>query len=562
MTKNRFSKFFKNYNTKRVLASFYLILLSPAIVLGQSAPAVEPNPAAALKNIQDNATLPPLNDQNKGLPEPQKIDARIYINKLTGIEVNNDLIKEQIIKYWVPYIGKSVSIQDVTNFKEWAWQKFGQAGYFAFLHTEVINEGEGQRLVIKISLPTVKEIKIYSKDRSLAEKYSGQIIGRIGDSGRPGHTVDTLSLEQKLDDISFDLPISVDLNIRPVDSEQVILVINVVEKASNPGSLRYGAVQVNNYGLSQYGSIQGLGIVAINGFTPDSSATVIAQGAEGLVYGRMEYEAPTETLAGRARVFAESVYSKTIYGGNTATQGLTSNYGAGLTNLLGSQRDMVFKSFIDLSQRNTSSKLQYGGAQISSIVDDQARLKFAADNDKLARDNIQHYEMTIVDGTDNNNGRYTFALIGATFQKSLNSTGLGLYAKMKAQGLPSRNLDTYNRLSLGGVNGLRAYTTLDGIGDMGAMGSIEIRQQYLVDHFVGAFYDGGVVKQNRNPVPGQYNTPYALQDVGLSFGGYVKGLNYSASVAKAIGSYAAFVPGVYETNPNSWRFNFALTYPI
>lgn len=72
--------------------------------------------------------------------------------------------------------------------------------------------------------------------------------------------------------------------------------------------------------------------------------------------------------------------------------------------------------------------------------------------------------------------------------------------------MPSRNLDSYSRLSLGGVNGVRAYTTLDGVGDMGALASAEIHQRYLGDHFVGVFYDGGVIKQNRNPVPNQYNT--------------------------------------------------------
>jgi hypothetical protein len=97
---------------------------------------------------------------------------------------------------------------------------------------------------------------------------------------------------------------------------------------------------------------------------------------------------------------------------------------------------------------------------------------------------------------------------------------------------------------------------------MGAVGSVEVRQQYEENHFIGGFYDAGIVKQNRNPVPGQYNTTYALQAAGLSFGGAVYGVNYNASVAKAIGGYAAFVPNIYQTNPHSWRFNFALTYPI
>lgn len=112
------------------------------------------------------------------------------------------------------------------------------------------------------------------------------------------------------------MPITLDLSIRPTRSGQVTLVVNVAHKQSDPGSLRYGAFQVNNYGLSQYGRTQSLGILALNGFTPDSTATLVAQGAEGLIYGRAEYAAPVAFLAGRVRVFGEVVNSRTIDGGS------------------------------------------------------------------------------------------------------------------------------------------------------------------------------------------------------------------------------------------------------
>ena len=534
----------------------------PAFCFGQSVPVVDGNSAAALKNIEQNSTFLKQRDKTPVAPERVYSDKNTYINRLVGVTVNNDLIKTKILAYWAPFKEKAVTNQDIADFKEWAWAQFKEEGFFAFLYTDISKAENGETLLINISVPVVKEVQIYSTYKTLTDEYSDQIIRRIGAAKMPGQVVDTVTLEQKLDQIGYDLPITLDLNVRPTGTEEVVLVVNLTPKENDPGAFRYGALELNNYGLNQYGKMQGLAVAAFNGFTADSVATVAAQVAGGMTYGRLDYEAPSETLAGHVRVFAESVYSRTIDGGLSATQGLTSNYGLGLTHILGSQREIVYKSYIDLSQRNTSSKLQYGGTELTNITDDQVRLKFSADNEKAAKDNIQHYELTLLDGSDSSNGRYSVVQMGATFQKSLNDKGLSLYSRMKAQGLPSRNLDGYNRISLGGVNGLRAFTTLDGIGDLGAQGSVEVRQQYLVNHYVGVFYDAGLVKQNRNPVVGQYDSDYALQDVGLSLGGSVNGLNYTVSVAKAIGSYEAFVPGINETMPNSWRLNFSLNYPL
>ena len=232
----------------------------------------------------------------------------------------------------------------------------------------------------------------------------------MGKAAQPGQRVDTLGLEQTLDNISFVLPISLSLSVRQVDADQVNLVINVEPKvAVEPGALRSTAIQVNNYGLRQYGRIEALGVLTFNGWTPDSSATFTAQGAEGLTYARMDYEAPSE--------------------------------------------------------------------------------------------------------------------------------------------------------SLGGVNGVRAYTTADGVGDAGALASVEVRQQYSPEGAVGVFYDGGVVNQNRHPVAGQYNATYSLQAVGFTWVGVVsRDVNYNTSIAKAVGRYAAYVPGIYETAPHALRLNFALSY--
>lgn len=541
---------------------FGALLFFPLVGFGQSVPTISDNPAAALKNIEENSTMPKLGNKKQPLQEAKTKDTRIYISHLLKVETSHELIKNDILAYWAPFEGKSVTNQQIADFKEWAWKKFNDAGYFAFLYTETSKATNGDILIIKISLPTVKDIKILSKDKALAEQYANQIIARVGDSALPGRVVDVLALEQKINSISFDLPIALDLNIRPVGSDQVTLVVNVSEKENDPGATRYSAVQVNNYGLRQYGSIQALGIASFSGFTPDAATTILGQASEGLSFGRIDYEAPVEILFGRVHLFNEAVFSRTIFSGTSSTRGQTTNHGLGLTNILDSNRAMVFKSTIDFSQRHTTSRLKITGTELSNIVDDQIKVKLSADNSSLAKDNIASYEGSVVTGNDDNHGHYSFILLGANFQKNLNEDGLNIYAKVRAQGMPSRNLDTYNRFSLGGVNGVRAYTTLDGVGDVGALASLELRQQYLANHYIGIFYDAGFVKKNRNPIQGQYNDPYSLQAAGMTFIGTMNGVNYNASVAKAVGRYSDYLPGLYESKPHSWRVNFALTYPI
>ena len=542
------SQFFK-LNPLAFVSAFLFV---PAVGMGQS----------VLKNIENNTTPLSRHEPPSVAAEDQPKDERIYISQLEGIELNGDFIREEIESYWAPLLGKPVTNQAVSDFKEWAWRQFNQAGYFAFLRTESKRSGSGQTLVIEITLPTIKELVLHSDEAGLAEAYADQISLALGKAAQPGQRVDTLGLEQTLDNISFVLPISLSLSVRQVDADQVNLVINVEPKvAVEPGALRSTAIQVNNYGLRQYGRIEALGVLTFNGWTPDSSATFTAQGAEGLTYARMDYEAPSESLGGHVRLFGESVFSRNIYHGTAATKGVTDNFGVGETNILGADRDLVFKSYADFSHRVTNNKLQAGGVEVSSLVDNQARWKVAADNDKLATDNIQHFEANVVAGHDNAHAQYYFGTLGAAVQKNIDSDGLTINTKFRAQFLPSRNLDTYNRFSLGGVNGVRAYTTADGVGDAGALASVEVRQQYSPEGAVGVFYDGGVVNQNRHPVAGQYNATYSLQAVGFTWVGVVsRDVNYNTSIAKAVGRYAAYVPGIYETAPHALRLNFALSY--
>ena len=516
---------------------------------------------AALRNIDNNKDL--ISPEKKQEPAQAKLaDNAVYINRLAEVVVDAPLIQSDILSYWDSFKTKTVTNQDMADFKEWAWNKFRASGYFAYINTAISTTAEGEVLTIKTTLPTIKNIKIVAKDTEFKTRYSEQIQRRLAEHVVPGSEVDTLTLEQNLDNISFDLPVELALKIRPMGLDQVELIVEVTEKSHSVGKLLSGGVQFNDYGLHQYGRYQGLGTLSLEGLTPGSSLNLLTQGAEGLAYGRVDYEMPWSLIGGHLRVWENTAYSADIVDSKSASEAFTVQYGLGTTHILGSFRDKVLKSYVDVSQRSTESKIQSSGMKINSIFDNQLKLNFTLGNEALATDNVEHYELMVVSGIDDNHGDYVYAGASGSFQKNLNDQGLYFVTHAKAQGLTNRNLNSYNRIALGGVNGVRAYTTVDGLGDIGGVLSVEFRQKYATTHYGGIFYDGGVVKENNNAIPGQYNSAYFLQGVGISLGGMLKPFNYSASFAKGIGGYAGYNRSNNESTPDNWHIFFSLSYML
>ena len=84
------------------------------------------------------------------------------------------------------------------------------------------------------------------------------------------------------------------------------------------------------------------------------------------------------------------------------------------------------------------------------------------------------------------------------------------------------------------------------------------------DVYAGLFYDIGMVRNNRNPLVGSRDTGYyTLQGVGWQVGGKIEDVNWSLSVAHAIGKTpGAGVWNSTNTAIGDWRVNLAITKPF
>lgn len=120
-----------------------------------------------------------------------------------------------------------------------------------------------------------------------------------------------------------------------------------------------------------------------------------------------------------------------------------------------------------------------------------------------------------------------------------------------SQQIATQNLDSSERMSLGGANGVRAYPTGEGTGDEGWLTQIELRYSAgNVSPYV--FYDHGSIRAMARPVPSTSNNDHDLSGIGLGVRYQQGAWNLDATLAwRGQGGAPQSDPGG-DSGPRAW----------
>jgi hemolysin activation/secretion protein len=495
------------------------------------------------------------------------LDKAESIDRLSGIEIQSPFLQDEIQKYWAASLGKRVSAEELQNFNGWLFDASRRLGFLSYAQTDVKKSDSGSTLVVKIFRPKINTVRVIANDANLLERYGALITQRFEQDFKTNMPVDTLGLDQRLDSASYDLPIELDATIRAVGPELIDLVVSINAAPTRLGKVLDSVVQLNSYGLKQYGVPQLMGSLVIGGHEPKASLSLVAQKSQGIQYGRAEYESTLEGTQTRWRIWGAGSNSRNILGGQATSLGHSGELGMGITRIHDGLRDFVFKQHMEISARRGHSILESTGQVTSRVHDNQFRLRITADNEKLTRD-ASRAEIIYTLGDYSylynqlrmETGPYAKLELNLRDQKSWNQEG-SIYSLFKFKGqLTSARLDSYNQMSLGGIGGVRAYTSVDGTGDDGVLASFELNRRLSNGMVVGGFYDAGLIKL-KNPALGTEPLKrYYLQALGVQLSGSYQRASYSLTLSKGLGGYSTWTSYNIESTPNNWRLVGALTY--
>lgn len=496
-------------------------------------------------------------------------DTNFVIDNLDSIEISGtSLAMSAIESYWKRFIGKSVSNDDLLDFKLWFAEEGKKNGVLEFAITEGKISAEGrQKLVIYLTSPKIQSVKLLVNDASVAAQYQDLLNSRLSKDFSLGSGLDIDGLDQRLERISFDLPIDLEATVRPVGPELVDLLVSANEVDREPGKVKRAVLQLNNHGLKRFGREQLVGLLSIGGVSPHAFANITALVSKGLRFRRAEYETPVVALSGRVKVVGSYSHSQSVLGGDTAIKGLTKEFGIGLVRQENNWGDLMLRSGFEVSVRQSVNRLALSNTEIGNIQDKQIRINFTLDNERVRRfpmslegiisiGQLSPSPLDTVVG-----GRYHKLDIRAAARRPLTIDGYW-FSVLKGRGqLVSRNVDSYNKISIGGNQGVRAYTSADGVGDVGAVGSFEVNRRFGDDFTAGLFYDVGRVNPNKTVISGAFNQVYSLQSVGIHFSGAYAVWQYSGYIGKGFGGYklAEQEPTAAESKSNPLRISIAIS---
>ena len=536
--------------------------LSPKPVLAQA------DPAAAQRNIQQ------LDQKLRERAQPKPVvqvdtlglEANTAIQRLVATRIQSTVLPAAIESYWQSRLGQPVSVEQIQAFHAWFYDKAARDGFMAYAKTEVVPVTGGEELRIQVIQPKINALRVLAFDGSLDAVILQRVQSRFADRYPPGVPLDTLALDQLLDSASFDLPVELEATLRAVGPELLDMVITVTPVTVSATQRVSGLVQANNHGLRQYGRGQLMAALSLGLSDPKSQLSLLAQGSEGIAYARAEYQRLLPGVGARGHVYGSQSRSRSVLGGSASTEGTSSEVGLGLTRILSGHRDVVFKGQAELATRKSDSQLQATGASVSSSRDHQLRWRLTADNERLSNSPLraelgltvgQYPEAVSANVEAGSYSKLDWALKGQT---ALNTTGsLRLGARMRGQ-WASRNLDGYNQITLGGVNGVRAYTSADGTGDHGLLASLELTQALPWNSSLTVFYDLGRVVAQARPTASVTVPRDTLQGGGLQWQGRYLQFHYALTWAKGRQGYKSWLPSNIESEPNNHRVNLALSF--
>ena len=491
------------------------------------------------------------------------------------VQGDDAALEKTILAYWSTSIGNAVSVQQLQNFDGWLFHASKASGYFAYTVIDIQGETQEATLVVTVVRPLLQGVRVLAESELLLIRYGPMVQQRLNDSIALGKPLDVLGLDQRLDSFGYDLPADLDATVRSIGPKGVDLVVNLTASPRRTGELVVAVTQLNNYGLRQYGQAQGVALVTLGGHSPKSFFNMATQLSEGIRYGRADYETPLEGAMSKLRVIGVASQSQSILGGAAATRGQSAELGLGLSHLQSAGRDTVATQHLDGTVRTTKSTLVLGVDDLGQLRDQQVRLRLGWDNEKLSPTPFA-LELALTAGQYNelsgmpqiDNASYYKAEFSLKRSFNLTASGnLKALLRMKGQWASSR-LDSYNQMVLGGANGVRAYTSNDGIGDIGILRSFELQQRIQGSHTAALFVDAGQVRL-LNPALQEFAETNNLQAIGVQFNGQIAGsasqggaggLSYSASLAKGFGGYKAWVDTNIDSTPDNWRFNGAVNY--
>ncbi len=524
---------------------FYAAALScPVLAVAQTAP----NAGTVLQQIQQGQrpALPPKSAPLFIAPPPLESIGGATVTVTAFKFAGNTLLSgEKLLPAVKSYIGRPLTFADLQDAAIAVANAYRRAGWVvkAYLPQQDITGGTVTIQIIEAKFGAVRI------DGSTHRASDARLKGIVNSAQSPGSPVSADALDRALLLIS-DLPgvVATGSLAEGANTGETDVVV-----AAKDGPQVTGLVTADNEGTRATGGQRITVNASLNApFRIGDRADVIVLHSQGSDYERLAYSLPVGSEGWRIGVNGSHLTYNIVtpdFGaldahGNSSTVGLEANYPlirSRLANLYFTVNldDKRFDNFSG-GAATTRYSIQDATASLNgNLFDDlgggginTASIALENGHDDLARSPNEAADAATVDTAGN------FEKLNLSVSRQQTVTGyFSLYASLAGQ-WANKNLDSSEKLYLGGYNGVRAYPANEGGGTEGALANLETRFKLPLNFAAIGFFDYGTVRINRDN--GYTGAPFpntdTLKGAGVSLAWTASfGLNIKATAARRIG---------------------------
>jgi len=539
------------------LTALLLVLSFPQPSMQLSAAPI-PDAGSILRDQQQSqqqlsGQLPTLQNEKKPLSKGEET-AQVLVKGFTFIGYEGLATEAELHEVVSGFIGKSVTLGDLNGLTDKVSALLKAKGWLqarGYLPQQDITSG-----IITISISQVKSDGKVNIKCNKSLRISPLSLHRIALSPlHAGEPIKELELERAVL-LMNDLPgISAKASLVP----GTVSGTSGVDVAVTEGRLISGMLYGDNQGNRYVGTWRGSAMVFVNDpLQYGDKLTLLLTEASGLAQGRVGYSFPFAYDGLRVNI----TYTGMRYelGGTFASllyKGNSNSIDAGLSYPLLRTRNANFTASVSYGFRGLVDN--QGENNIHDKKINNATVMINGDcYDKLFSGGSLSYNAGITTGSlreasvltaedariNGTRGSYTRINAGVARLQRL-SKRLNLNLSGNAQ-MAVGNLDSSEKFSLGGPNGVRAYPISEASGDKGQLLSAEIRYALPLAATMGnlqliGFYDGGHITINNDRYAGDISNATGSNDYWLLGAG--AGINYSYSERISIRATLAHVIG-------------------
>jgi hemolysin activation/secretion protein len=562
-------------NRSRFLAAVaFLCLLAGSLELYD--PVLPKDTGTVLRAVEEKTTLPvtqwaqAVTGQSYALPKPREAyapgtigaamdkvlaekeaveDAKALITlkniQFKGVTILGDMELKELVS---PYIGVPMSYEQMLDIGMAVENYYRKNNYLAraILPPQDLTDGV---LTVDVIESVFSKIEVEKELDDLPN--TQQHVANLIQAQQPtGELLNTKALDRGLA-LANDIPgLSVKGSLRQGrEAGETELLLELYK-----GRTRQAELTADNGGSRSTGAIRLL--ASMTWFNPNDIAdmlNIVAVHTRGSDYARLAYSIPVGTDGWRMGMNVSSMNYEVVVGeqgmvgavGRAITQGLElvypllrSDQASATVTLSADQKEFKNTSAQGLLMSDYSAKVL--SAQVAGFYRDLNPGGGTGTYSVLVSHGDLNLAGSLNQQTDINGpktaGSFNKVRVNGTWQQAL-TTQTSAFVSYTGQ-LTDKNLDTSERMQLGGMNGVRAYPTGEGSGSDAQLIQLELRHKLDNGITMTGFYDWGQVWLQHNPdfPGGPLNNRNTYRGFGASIG-YTNddGVNFRATWARRQG---------------------------